>query len=679
MTSSKTQFRDARRIWLKKAGALTSSSALPLWAQRTFAQSAVALNTLPRVALIIGNTKYAEAPLKNPANDAKAIAGELQKVGFNVNLVLDAGRAQLAGAITAFGSSLAKTKGVGLFYYAGHGAQLAWRNYLIPVDAVIEKLDDMRDKTVELNTLLQGLIAAKNPMNVIILDACRDNPFGTKVPTEAKGLSQFDAPPGSLLAYATSPGNTASDGDGANGLYTENLLREIRMPDAKIEDVFKRVRLAVRRRSEGQQIPWESTSLEDDFYFVPPKELKKLSADEIEKQFELELGIWEKIKSSKESEPLETYLRQFPSGKFSELAQFRLDRLLAEKEKSRLNSKLLAKQAAEERQRLALAAEVQRQAEEKRLAEEKRIAEERRLAEQKRVAEEKRLAEERRLTEQKRLLEEQNIAKLSAERRRVEEARLAAEFKAGETRRLAEEKRLVDERRAAEEKRIAEEKRLSDERRRSEEERLAKLEESRRAAPIPVSTPIGSIAPNPFSKGTAKTDFGYKIGDKYSYREIDLLTKLETGKRTLTVTAIGDDEVTYNDGRLVTDFLGNIVKNPRGQTFVGRQIFVGEYSIGRKWTTIYRGLRYDLKPDEFVQNFQVVSRENISLPAGTFFAFKIEGDGYLRGAGSQSRITYWVAPEQVRTFLVFELVQRSRGGQWIDSNRSELIAYQQTT
>ena len=104
-------------------------------------------------------------------------------------------------------------------------------------------------------------------MNIIILDACRDNPFGKKLPTEQKGLSQFDAPPGSILSYATAPGNVASDGAGGNGLFTENLLREMRNPEAKIEDVFKRVRLKVRLASKGQQIPWESTSLEEDFYF----------------------------------------------------------------------------------------------------------------------------------------------------------------------------------------------------------------------------------------------------------------------------------------------------------------------------------------------------------------------------------------------------------------------------
>src|SRR5690606_15439324 len=133
-------------------------------------------------------------------------------------------------------------------------------------------------------------------------------------------LSQMDAPPGTFLAYATAPGNTAIDGDGGkHGLYTEHLLREIRVPEAKVEDVFKRVRLGVRRRSNGQQIPWESTSLESDFWFVPPRELRKRAEEEVEREFRAELALWEKIKASTAPEPFEDYLRRHPGGRFSEL------------------------------------------------------------------------------------------------------------------------------------------------------------------------------------------------------------------------------------------------------------------------------------------------------------------------------------------------------------------------
>ncbi|MCE9640792.1 MAG: caspase family protein [Betaproteobacteria bacterium] len=326
----------ARRRWLQQAGALASSTVLPSWIPHASAQTASTLNALPRVALVIGNTKYPEAPLKNPGNDARGIAGELQKLGFQVNLKLDAGRSEMIEAIRAFGAELGKKKGIGMFYYAGHGAQLAWKNYLIPVDAVIERIEDMQTRTVELNSLLEGLVKAQNPMNVIILDACRDNPFGSKAQTQQKGLSQFDAPPGSLLAYATSPGNTAADGEGANGLYTENLLRELLVPEAKIEDVFKRVRLNVRRKSAGQQIPWESTSLEDDFYFLPPAQVKTLSEQELDKLFGEELAIWENVKDAKEPGPLEDFLRRYPSGPYSELAQLQLERLLAAQGEKRI-------------------------------------------------------------------------------------------------------------------------------------------------------------------------------------------------------------------------------------------------------------------------------------------------------------------------------------------------------
>lgn len=308
---------------------IAAAGALALAPRAPAATSGAALLALPRRALVIGNSKYEEAPLRNPANDANVLAGELRRSGFEVALHLDAGREQMIEAIRGHTASIAKNKAVGLFYFAGHGAQLAWRNYLVPTDAVIEKLDDVLRRTVELNTLLQGLGAAGNPMNVIILDACRDNPFGARLPVEQRGLSQFDAPAGSLLAYATAPGNVASDGEGANGLYTENLVRELKVPEAKIEDVFKRVRLAVRRRSEGRQIPWESTSLEEDFYFIPPRELGKVAEAEAQREFEKELAIWEKIKAAIEPRLLEDYLRRYPSGRFSELAQLRLDQVLA--------------------------------------------------------------------------------------------------------------------------------------------------------------------------------------------------------------------------------------------------------------------------------------------------------------------------------------------------------------
>lgn len=251
-----------RRRVIKAASVLAGTSLIP----SGFLEAAKGIDA-PRIALIIGNSKYPDSPLTNPFNDANAMGKELKVLGFDTQVLLDSNLKDLGTAIQAYSERISKSKAVGLFYYAGHGVQLAWRNYLVPVDANIDRVDDIPKQTFELNNMLQALNKAQNRMNIIILDACRDNPFGKKLPTEQKGLSQFDAPNNSLLCYATAPGNVASDGAGANGLFTENLLREMRDPDAKIEDVFKRVRLKVRLASKGQQIPWESTSLEEDFYF----------------------------------------------------------------------------------------------------------------------------------------------------------------------------------------------------------------------------------------------------------------------------------------------------------------------------------------------------------------------------------------------------------------------------
>ena len=262
-----------RRSILKTASFLASASLIP----SGLLEAAKGIEA-PRIALIIGNSKYPDSPLTNPLNDANAMGKELKVLGFDTQVLLDSNLKDLGSTIQTYSARIAKSKAVGLFYYAGHGVQLAWRNYLIPVDANIDRVDDIPKQAFELNNMLLALNKAQNPMNIIILDACRDNPFGKKLPTEQKGLSQFDAPNNSLLCYATAPGNVASDGAGTNGLFTENLLREMRDPEAKIEDVFKRVRLKVRLASKGQQIPWESTSLEEDFYF----NAKGLSPQDIE-------------------------------------------------------------------------------------------------------------------------------------------------------------------------------------------------------------------------------------------------------------------------------------------------------------------------------------------------------------------------------------------------------------
>ena len=197
------------------------------------------------------------------------------------------------------------------------------------------------------------------------------------------------------------------------------------------------------------------------------------------------------------------------------------------------------------------------------------------------------------------------------------------------------------------------------------------------SATVAALSPSPAIGANPFSKGTVKADANFKVGDRYRYRVIDLLTKVESSElRGGTVKEVTDSEVIYGNGR-VTDLLGNTIKDPRGRTFVGNQIFVAEYSIGRKWTTVYRGTRRDNEEDEWALDFKVVAREMITVPAGTFDAFKVDGNGFVRGKGTRIQITYWVAPDRVRANIAYELTTRSRGGRYGNTDRTELVEYRQ--
>ena len=280
-----------------------------------------------RLALVIGNSAYRDAPLANPGNDASAMAGLFGQAGFTVDARLNATRNDMLAAIERFGSAIRRPEiKLAVFYYAGHGVQLDWRNYLLPVDAEVTSADQARQRCVDLNQLLLQLGSARDKTFIIILDACRNNPFGEVYKPEQKGLSQFDAPVGSLIAYATSPGNVASDGGGKNGLYTENLVREFSQRGTRIEDALKRVRLNVRLASRGTQVPWETTSLEGDV-FIFKDAAKKLSEEELEKELEADIAEWGRIKSSKNVEDWVGYLRMFPNGRFAEIAQPRLARL----------------------------------------------------------------------------------------------------------------------------------------------------------------------------------------------------------------------------------------------------------------------------------------------------------------------------------------------------------------
>jgi uncharacterized caspase-like protein len=488
-------------------------------------QKTSALLRAPRRALVIGNSSYQVSPLKNPANDARAMAEALKQIGFDVTLALDLPRDAMLAAAREYTDALARAKPVGLFYYAGHGMQLAWRNYLLPVDAVLKNPEDVQRGCLDVNTVIDGISRAANPMNVIVLDACRENPY-VRDWREQKGLSQLDAPAGTFLAYATSPGNVASDGAGANGLYTEHLLREMRVPEAKIEDVFKRVRLAVRRGSNGAQVPWESTSLEDDFWFIPPKELKKLSDEEAEREFKKEAALWERAEMAREKAALEEYLWRYPSGNFSELAQVNLDELLA----------MLGEKKAE----------------------------------------------------------------------------------------------------------------------------------------------VVAAADNPYSKGFARADTGYKVGDSYTYTVADQISRVVQSTSTLTVTRVTPRQVAYDNG-LITDRLGNALRMRGARNISGNQMYPAEFQLGRQWNTRFTGENRQIGEFTIELALRITARETVKVGAGTFDTFRIDGQGVRYGGKLplQIRSKAWFAPDKVRRFVLREEVRTGGRGSIALAERQELVAFRQ--
>lgn len=223
---------------------------------------------LRRVALVIGNSDYAASPLKNPANDAQAMAATLRRLGFAVEELTDLGFGPMNEAVERFGAELRKG-GVGLFYYAGHGMQVNGVNYLIPVDTEVNDENEVRYKAVDAGLVLSKMEQARNHLNVVILDACRDNPFARAFRSTSRGLANMEAPAGTFIAYATAPGKTAADGSGKNGLYTSELVKVLGTPGLKLEDVFKLTLKAVREKSKGKQTPWVASNLENDFWFAP--------------------------------------------------------------------------------------------------------------------------------------------------------------------------------------------------------------------------------------------------------------------------------------------------------------------------------------------------------------------------------------------------------------------------
>lgn len=213
-----------------------------------------------RIALVIGNAAYKDSPLKNPQNDAADVSKALRQIGFSVVLLSDAGQEEMERAIDTFTRNI-RTGVTALFYYAGHGVQVEGRNFLVPVGRDIQSEVEVKSRSIEVGELLEKMDRRRGSASIIILDACRNNPFARSFRSAQRGLASSTAPKNSIIIYATAPGQTAADGNGRNGVFTKHLLKGLNTHDVDIELMLRRVRLGVQQETNGKQDPFTSSNL----------------------------------------------------------------------------------------------------------------------------------------------------------------------------------------------------------------------------------------------------------------------------------------------------------------------------------------------------------------------------------------------------------------------------------
>ncbi len=361
---SATAFWRARRALLVTIGAVILAALAfvavdKLWIAKRFASSptppvapATVERAVPaeaRLALVIGNGAYRHvSPLSNPLNDARLVADTLVSLGFKLvgdEPVLDSDRPAMERAIRAFGKGL-RGGAVGLFYYAGHGVQMEGANYLVPVTADVEGAADVKYELISVDYVLDEMKNAGNRLNIVVLDACRNNPFGGRgLRTLTRGLAVMEAPAGTIISYATQPGNTATDGTGKNSPFSTALTTAMKKPGLGVFETFNEVGLAVEAATGGQQQPWVASSpIEGSFQFraglnasaaqqaeaatasAPPAAAGAAAAGPSAAE---DRAFWESVRDSKSSAELKAYLKEFPHGIYADLTKARLASLKA--------------------------------------------------------------------------------------------------------------------------------------------------------------------------------------------------------------------------------------------------------------------------------------------------------------------------------------------------------------
>ena len=306
--------------------------------------SAYAVPSEKRVALVIGNGAYPNVgELPNPPNDAKLISETLRALDFDVIERVNAGQKDMKRAIKLFGEKLeaAGKNAVGLFYFAGHGVQVRGVNYLIPVNVDIEDEGDVDIEAVSATAIQDQMRYAGNRLNLIVMDACRNNPFKRSFRSASRGLARMDATKGTLIAYATSPGDVAADGSGENSPYTEALSKALLTPGLTVERVFKEVRNSVVSVTNNRQVPWEASSLTGgDFYFTA-KPVQVAATVPAAPSTSTEVLVWNSIKDTDDPAMFRGYLKQYPSGIFAAIAKEKVQSI--EREKVAADAKEAAK------------------------------------------------------------------------------------------------------------------------------------------------------------------------------------------------------------------------------------------------------------------------------------------------------------------------------------------------
>ena len=300
---------------------------------------------------MIGNGTYEHAGrLANPPNDATLVAATLRQLGFEVKSGSNLTQREMKQRLRDFGQTLRANGGVGLFYFAGHGVQAKGHNYLVPVEADIQTEADLEDAAVDLNYVLSLMDDAQSALNIVILDACRNNPFARSFRSTQEGLAQVKAPTGTLIAYATAPDSIAADGAGTNSPYSLELVKQMQTSGVLVETMFRRVTEQVSVRTNGKQEPWFAANVKGDFYFsggpLNSGDTKNSASDTSTSKLDptaIELSYWESIKSSNDAEDFKSYLQRYPQGQFAVLAQNHIRRLeIANTSSSTNNSNAVA-------------------------------------------------------------------------------------------------------------------------------------------------------------------------------------------------------------------------------------------------------------------------------------------------------------------------------------------------